>query len=299
MLRTLRNAARALALVAAVALLAPLEGAATVYTQAVAVTSAAWVNLGAGPIAVGTNSYVGAWIVASDSAPNTSPNIAGFGTVLSQNVGPTPPIQTFCGTTNYWALAIGGSPSNPASTTLNVTPTNCGGAGSQTVTGNVGGYDSGTSPAQTATPANASHPAGQSVGGLFSVPLARANGGGGQLEQITFMSVGGDTPTLLVRVWDRKPTSGSFACADNAAYVAGSTTDDSHLLTPPFTVTLVAPTTATGDAKTYGYAVFSPPLSFKNQDSATTQDLYVCALATSTFTPAAAAYIVNTMGAQD
>ena len=124
MLRILRNAA--LALLAAVALLAPLEGAATVYTQAVTVTSTAWVNLGAGPLAIGTNSLVGAWIVASDSAPNVSPNVAGFGTVLSQATL-TPPIQTFCGVSNYWALAIAGSPSNPASTVLNVTPTNCGG----------------------------------------------------------------------------------------------------------------------------------------------------------------------------
>ena len=125
MLRILRNAAFALALLAAVALLAPLEGAATVYTQAVTVTSTAWVNLGAGPLAIGTNSLVGAWIVASDSAPNVSPNVAGFGTVLSQATL-TPPIQTFCGVSNYWALAIAGSPSNPASTVLNVTPTNCG-----------------------------------------------------------------------------------------------------------------------------------------------------------------------------
>ena len=133
MIRSLRNAVGRVAVFAMLAIFGALAVMATVYTQAVTVTSAAWVNLGAGPIAVGTNSYVGVWIVASDSAPNTSPNIAGFGTVLSQNVGPTPPIQTFCGTTNYWALAIGGSPSNPASTTLNVTPTNCGGAGSQNV----------------------------------------------------------------------------------------------------------------------------------------------------------------------
>lgn len=131
----IKSRLRALAL--CLGLLAPGAAVATVYTQAVTVTSKAWVNLGAGPLAIGTNSYVGAWIVASDSAPNASPNIAGFGTVLSRNVGPTPPIQTFCGTTNYWALAIGGSPAAPASTVLNVTPTNCAGAGSQTVTGSV------------------------------------------------------------------------------------------------------------------------------------------------------------------
>ena len=174
------------------------------------------------------------------------------------------------------------------------------------VTGNVGGFDSGTSPTQTATPANSSHTAGQSVGGLYSIPTARTAGGGGQLEQFMLISVGGDTPTLQVRLWDRKPTNSSFACTDNAAYAAGSGStggtvpaDQAHLLTPPFTVTLAAPGTTTGDAYTYGSYSFVPPLSFKNQDGTTTQNVYACLEATVTYTPTALPYIADAMGAQD
>jgi len=171
---------------------------------------------------------------------------------------------------------------------------------------NVGGYDSGTSPVQSATPANASHTAGQSVGGLFSIPLARTNGGSGLLTQINITSVAGDTPTLQVRLWDRAPTNSNFACADNSAYAAGSGStggtvgaDQAHLLTPPFSVTLAAPTSVTGDAYTYGSYSFSPPLSFKNQDGTTTKNVYACLQATTTYTPGVGAYYVDAIGPQD
>ena len=113
---------RALAL--CLGLAAPDVVLATVYTQAVTVTNQAWVDLGPGPLAVGANSFNGVYIVASDAAPNVAPNVAGFGTVLSPSAL-APPIQPFCGTSHYWALAIGPN----ASATLNVTPTNCGGSG--------------------------------------------------------------------------------------------------------------------------------------------------------------------------
>ena len=171
---------------------------------------------------------------------------------------------------------------------------------------NFGGYDSGTSPVQSATPANASHTAGQSVGGLYSIPIARTNGGSGLLEQITLTSVGGDTPTLQVRLWDRAPTNSSFACTDNAAYAAGSGStggtvgaDQSHLLTPPFTITLAAPGTTTGDAYTYASYSFVPPLSFKNQDSTPSKNVYACLQATTTYTPGIGAYYVDAIGPQD
>ena len=175
------------------------------------------------------------------------------------------------------------------------------------VTGNVGGFESGTAPVQTATPANSSHAAGVSVGGLFSVPMLRTAGGGGLLEYIPVMSVGGDTPTLQVRVWDRKPTNSNFACTDGSAYADGSGStggtvgaDQSHMLPGcPQSVTLAAPTNTTGDAKTYGTISLLPPISVLNQDSTPTKNIYVCLVATTTYTPGGAAYYVNAIGPQD
>jgi hypothetical protein len=175
------------------------------------------------------------------------------------------------------------------------------------IVSNVGGYDSGTAPVQTATPVSASHPAGQVVGGLFSVPMLRTAGGSGELEYISIISMGGDATTLQVRAWDRKPTNSAFACSDNAAYADGSGStggtvgaDQSHMLPGfPQSVLIAAPSNTTGDAKSTGYIAFVPPISVHNGDATPTQDIYVCLQATITFTPAAAAYYVDAIGPQN
>ena len=171
----------------------------------------------------------------------------------------------------------------------------------------VAGNESGTAPVQTATPANASHAAGQSVGGLFTIPMLRVAGGGGLLEYIPIMSVGGDPAPLQVSVWDRKPTNSNFACTDNVAYADGSGStggtvgaDQSHMLPGfPQSVTLAVPAQTTGDAKSYGTITLSPPISVKNQDGTPSVNLYVCLKAASTYTPGGAAYYVNAIGPQD
>jgi hypothetical protein len=170
------------------------------------------------------------------------------------------------------------------------------------ITGNVGGFDSGTAPATTLTAANSSHVLGTAVGGLFQVPIARIAGGAGDMSYLSIQSSAGDTTPLLVRAWDRKPTSTSpnFACTDNAAYSAGSPADDAHLLTGiPFTLTPIISTPSTGDAKTYASWAYVPPVSFKNQDATPTQFIYVCLVATATFTPGAGVYYVNVGGPLD
>ena len=171
----------------------------------------------------------------------------------------------------------------------------------------VAGNESGTAPVQTATPANASHTAGQSVGGLFTIPMLRVAGGGGLLEYIPIMSVGGDPAPLQVSVWDRMPTNSNFACTDNSAYADGSGStggtvgaDQSHMLPGfPQSVTLAVPAQTTGDAKSYGWLRCLPPISVKNQDGTPSVNLYVCLKATSTYTPGGAAYYVNAIGPQD
>lgn len=130
--------------------------------------------------------------------------------------------------------------------------------------GNVGGYDSGSSAAQSVATGSSHSASGYSVGGLFSMPLAMQPNGSGELENIIWISAGGSTVALTVRLWDKKPAN--TTCADGSAFV-GSTTDDARLLTPPFTMTPAAPSVTTGDAKTYATTAFTPPLSFKNQDA--------------------------------
>lgn len=141
--------------------------------------------------------------------------------------------------------------------------------------------NTGSSSTQTATPANSSHAAGQSVGGLFTFPMARIAGGSGDLLQFVWQSTGGATVTYQVRLWDKNPASST--CTDNTAYVSNAT-DDKHLLVPPFTVTAAAPTNTTGDSKTYANYQFVPPLSWRNQDTTKTVNLYACVVTTATDT---------------
>lgn len=201
-----------------------------------------------------------------------------------------------------WLNGSGQAIPTSAANPLPVTPSNTSAAPLY-----VAGNESGTAPVQTATPANALHTAGQSVGSLFTIPMLRVAGGGGLLEYIPIMSVGGDPAPLQVSVWDRKPTNSNFACTDNSAYADGSGstggtvgTDQSHMLPGfPQSVTLAVPAQTTGDAKSYGVVTLSPPISVKNQDGTPSVNLYVCLKATSTYTPGGAAYYVNAIGPQD
>ena len=135
------------------------------------------------------------------------------------------------------------------------------------------------------------HAAGSSVGGLFSIPVARTPGGGAIVTQFMWISSGGATTQLLVRLWDVKP-SGSTTCTDQTAFVSNAT-DDTHLITIPFTVTPAAPANTTGDAKTYAVNGFTPPISIRNQDASQTQYVYACVLTTATDTAdeSAAVYV--------
>lgn len=147
------------------------------------------------------------------------------------------------------------------------------------VAANVGGYDSGPVTA-TATPANSSHAAGVSVGGLLSLTVARTNGGSGIVTNFGFKSTGGSTGSYVVRLWDKSPAS--TTCTDNTAF-AGSETDDANLLTPPFTITPAAPGSTTGDAFTYA-GVTVVTWDYKNADTSPSQNLYACLVTVSTDT---------------
>jgi hypothetical protein len=157
-------------------------------------------------------------------------------------------------------------------------------------------YDSGSSPVQTATPNSSSHAAGSSVGGLFSFPIARFNGGSGIITSFWWTSTGGATTQLVVRLWDAKPLN--TTCTDQTAF-SGSAADDQHLLTPPFALTPAAPASTIGDSKTYASST-GLTLSFKNQDSPSGKNIYGCVVtaATDTADESAAVY-TNVTGLLD
>lgn len=152
------------------------------------------------------------------------------------------------------------------------------------------GFDSGPITA-SATPNSSSHAAGSSIGGLLPVPIARINGGSGILTGVNWMSAGGSTGTLVVRIWAKNPVN--TTCTDQTAY-AGSAVDDAFLVTPPFSITPSAPAVTTGDAKTYA-AQTGLSLDYKNLDTSAGQNLYVCAVTVSTDTADESAKVTVTL----
>lgn len=148
-------------------------------------------------------------------------------------------------------------------------------------------YDSGPI-TQSAMTNNSSHAAGSSVGGLFTVPLARGPGGSGILTSVFWRSTGGATTQLLFRIWARNPVN--TTCNDQQAF-ASNAEDDDWLIGIPFTATPAAPASTVGDSSTYATAT-GLTLDYKNSDNISSignntppsQNVYVCVLTTATDT---------------
>lgn len=158
----------------------------------------------------------------------------------------------------------------------------------------INGYDSGTVVASQ-TPANDSHTAGQAMGSLFSVALARAAGGSGIITNFGLRSAGGLTVQMVVRIWQKNPAN--TTCTDSADF-AGSATDDAFLVVPPFSVTPAAPAVVTGDAATYA-AASGVTWDYKNADTSPGQNVYVCLQTVTSVTPTASAIQVTLSGPQN
>ena len=157
--------------------------------------------------------------------------------------------------------------------------TGSGGGGAFTVSGNVGGFDSG--PVQVSASVNSSsHSAGQSLGGLITLSVARTNGGSGGLSVIAYKSSKGSTGQVVMRIWDKSPANST--CTDNTAF-AGSATDDAFLLVPPFALTPAAPAVTTGDANTYA-SLLPGRISFVTSDTSAGNSLYACVVTVATDT---------------
>ena len=171
----------------------------------------------------------------------------------------------------------------------------------------VAGNESGTAPVQTATPANASHTAGQSVGGLFTIPMLRVAGGGGLLEY-SRCHVGWRRHTDVASHASgiaSRPTPTSPAPTTRPMRTAPVQRAAQSALTSPTCFRLSAERDAGRTGQYYGRRQdlgvprASPPISVKNQDGTPSVNLYVCLVATTTYTPSGAAYYVNAIGPQD
>lgn len=139
----------------------------------------------------------------------------------------------------------------------------------------VGGFDSGTKAAVSCTGAPTIS-SGQALCNLLQIPLARYAGQSGEIENLLWISAGGDTTAKLVRIWDVQPTH--TTCTGGQAFVSNFA-DDLHLVTPPISLSPSAPAVTTGDAKTYATASFAPPISYANQDASPTAYVYACVTA--------------------
>ena len=132
--------------------------------------------------------------------------------------------------------------------------------------------------AQQATPANSSHAAGVSVGGLFTFPFLRAAGTTGGITEIWIKSAGGYTGGYYVYLWNKKPAS---TCTDNSAF-SFSASDATHLIAAP--ILLTPSVGATNDTASYvqtnGFY-----LPVQNADTTpTTVNVYGCLIAAATDT---------------
>lgn len=135
----------------------------------------------------------------------------------------------------------------------------------------------------SATPSG-THSAGSSVGGLFSLPIARtavSPFNSGIITSVLWKSTGGSTGALVARAWQRKPTN--TTCTDGSAF-AGSDTDDAFLIGGgPFSLTPAAPAATTGDTATYASST-GLTWDYANTDTtgsngnatAPSQNIYMC-----------------------
>lgn len=134
--------------------------------------------------------------------------------------------------------------------------------------------------------ANASHAAGTSVGGLFTVPLPRtaggsaANGGEGAITVVGVRSTGGNTAGYQVYLFNKK-ISASSGCQDNATFTLAASDALNLIGTSPITLTGAVPSTV--DTASYAY-LSGVYFSYSNADSPGTANVYGCLVAVATDT---------------
>ena len=151
-------------------------------------------------------------------------------------------------------------------------------------------YDSGAVPVEVTLGAGTLN-SGNALG-LFTIPVARVNGGAGIITKIIWKSVNGDGTAKVAKMWDAKPVN--TTCTNGSAFV-GSDTDDAWLIAgaTQLTWTPAAPSVTTGDTAFY-YEFTGLTISYHNHDGApiptgagvgtnngiaSSQNVYLCVIA--------------------
>lgn len=194
--------------------------------------------------------------------------LSACGSSFAQNVN----LNCLTGTTspNFWQPA---SSTNPCPVTLPAGTT-------VTATLSTAGYNDVLS--VTPTIQAASYVSGNAVGALATVAVFRTVAQpSGILDVVGVSWLGTETAPLTFYIFNANPTG--TTCADKAAFSLAAADIPKILSIGPFTLTAAAPTA--GTTSTYAVSTFAP-FSVKNKDGSPTVNLYVCAVASTTFTPA-------------
>lgn len=146
----------------------------------------------------------------------------------------------------------------------------------------IGGQTSGPHWTPTGTVSSSSHSAGQSVGGLTAIPVARGGVNlSGWVNGFALASPGGNAGAYVVRLYNGSPAGGSYTCTDNVAFV-DTAAAKALLIANPFTLTAAAPSQTTGDSATYAsLASIAWPFAIT---SGTGVSIYACVIAGATDT---------------
>lgn len=162
-----------------------------------------------------------------------------------------------------------------------------------TATLQTSGYDA--APPVTPTIQNASYVSGNAVGALQTVAMFRTVAQPSGILNGWFMGWNGtETTPITFYVFDTNPTAST--CNDRSAFSLASADKSKLISIGPFTLTAAAP--SVGTTSTFATASFSAT-SIKNQDSTPSINLYVCAVAGGTFTPAVGDLFYKPAIAQD
>lgn len=140
---------------------------------------------------------------------------------------------------------------------------------------------------------NAAYSAGQCLGGLLTIPISKAVGIAGILQQIQVASKGGSTVGIVVYVWQTNPVNSTF---NDRANIVISQVDNEALIIPP-TIVTPALVTSAQDTTTYGTAQ-NLAAPFENTEESA--NIYVALVANASVTPATVSDLrLNIQGMKD
>ena len=133
---------------------------------------------------------------------------------------------------------------------------------------------------------NAAYSSGNAIGGLQTITPFRTVNPTGILNNISVWSKGGSTTAITFYIFKANPSAST--CIDKTAFVLG-TADISKLVV---TIPPVLTPAIVGVGTTATAASQQSPISVRNRDSPSTNQLYICPVYGGTVTPASVSDLV-------